>query len=243
MRNLLYATTAAGLLVGALMAGTTQANAGMLLGWSTTGTPGSFTTLFSGGSGSTIGALGNTVVGNFTFNTLSASSDSPGTPNQSEVVSESLNITNNTAATQTIFLSVGDIGFTAPSAPPNLVLDSAVSGTTDQVVGNPGADVVRFQSFVDPTNGQNNTVGVISTALLNVPAAGLSWQNADTAGVSALATPYSMTEIIEFTLGANSELNFNGRTTLTPVPEPASLALLGVGLLGVGFVARRKRSV
>jgi hypothetical protein len=29
----------------------------------------------------------------------------------------------------------------------------------------------------------------------------------------------------------------------TPTPEPASLALLGVGLLGLGFVASRKRSV
>jgi hypothetical protein len=38
---------------------------------------------------------------------------------------------------------------------------------------------------------------------------------------------------------ANLTIDLSGTT----VPEPASLALLGVGLLGVGFVARRKRSV
>ena len=38
---------------------------------------------------------------------------------------------------------------------------------------------------------------------------------------------------------ANLTIDLSG----TPVPEPASLALLGIGVLGIGFVANRKRSV
>jgi hypothetical protein len=44
--------------------------------------------------------------------------------------------------------------------------------------------------------------------------------------------------------GPGSQINasFNNSTTPPPqVPEPASIALLGVGLLGLGFVANRKR--
>ena len=42
--------------------------------------------------------------------------------------------------------------------------------------------------------------------------------------------------------GPGTEINGSFNNSTTPTPEPASIALLGVGLLGLGFAASRKRS-
>jgi hypothetical protein len=50
-------------------------------------------------------------------------------------------------------------------------------------------------------------------------------------------------EFISTFTAAGQQLELTQEFVATQVPEPASLAMLGLGLLGVGFVANRKRSV
>ncbi|MBC3765785.1 PEP-CTERM sorting domain-containing protein [Neptunicella marina] len=100
--------------------------------------------------------------------------------------------------------------------------------TSDSLSGS-GADNLGTGS--DTGNG---------SALLNVEQVGLAWNNFDTNGE---AGGYDMVLDSSFQgIGSDTQLGGSFQITGNSIPEPSSLALLGLGMLGFAGFARRKKA-
>jgi hypothetical protein len=105
------------------------------------------------------------------------------------------------------------------------------------------ANKLTFQSYVNPDNSQNGTTG-FTTGPQNPSIVTGSSSNDAFKTITSLSGSYSITETFAITLGAGSEINFSTNTTLTPVPEPASLTLAAMSAIGlVGYGLRRRKVV
>ena len=202
---------------------------------------GPFATLCSAASGTACSAgITFTTSNGLVFTDFGATSNSPGTAVDADLLSATVQLNNPTAAAQTITLLVGDTGFAMPVAPPGVQLINSLSGTV--TVGGAG-NVFNSIACVDQGDGQNNCPGTFSTpviaANITVPGAG---SNSNTTPIASLAAPYSMTEEIVISLDPGANINFTASSDVEPVPEPATLGLLGLGVLGLGLVRARRRS-
>ena len=237
MRRFPIRTAAFAAVVTTLAMGAPRAQANLIVDYSLDGGA-TFQNLVNVASGSSVSA-GSPTVGVFGISLLSVQSNSPGTPSLARLLSDSLDLVNNSAATASIEFAFSDTGYTAPIAPPNLVLNSHIGGSV--TTGN-AANLTSFTSCVSTTNSNLDTcTGATDVAGPGTPdITANSFQSDARDTIVSLAGPYSITSIWSVTLGAGSDVGFQANASLAAVPEPLSISLLATGLIGLGAIRRRR---
>jgi hypothetical protein len=129
-----------------------------------------------------------------------------------------------------LHLVINGTGYTAPVTPPDINVASGVGGSVTQTHG---TNTLTFQSFVNGVGLGAQTPSITSVA---------SFNNTLNSVIHSLSGPYAIKETIDIKLnGKNDQIGINGTTILQSVPEPSSLVLGFIGVLGLAGYGLRRR--
>lgn len=219
---------------GALMAFAPSANAALTINYSIDGGA-----TMSCGTGPNTGPVTCSIVNaadGINISVVSASSNSPGTLGGAEQFGSTLEGTSTQTHTVNVWFSAP--GFTQPTT--NLTYESSYSNTSTSLNT---TTAFGLESCIDTTDGNAPPLGCGGGSITNtnksLTGAG-SFADTKFSTVASVSTPYSLEQELTLSLTNGSDFNVITSQSLSPVPEPASLMLLGTGLLGAGLAFRKK---
>jgi hypothetical protein len=180
----------------------------------------------------------------FTAAGLGANSNSPGTTTVGSLVQNG-NVQLLIGGTGSITIVATDVDYSLPAPGPGTLNSSLADNFANGAAG----DTQGFTSWYNPSNGlaatdvPSPTVGFVSTGPVGNPHSAAAAPTPIT-----LVNPYGLTNSTTITLsggspGALSQVGWTGTTQVisSPIPEPASMALLLTALPVTLFGALRRR--
>jgi hypothetical protein len=184
--------------------------------------------------------VNNLSYGNFKITFIGGNSSLPGNPGANTLYLSDFKIMNTFAGAKTLTTSISDTGYSLNplySNPDNALFNFAVSGQS-----NVASTSASFKSYLDTTNALFGTAQNLGTWNPNP----LSTASSNTISTltSVASNPFSLTEVISVTQGKSINdshfSQFSAGIDVAPVPEPGTMMLLGIGMLGMAVYGKRR---